>query len=45
VITLDDVRTLLDYHYWSRDRLGTLDPLTAELLTCDMGRERSELRR
>jgi uncharacterized damage-inducible protein DinB len=33
-----DLRTLLDYHYWARDRLlDALEPLTAEQLTRDMG--------
>jgi uncharacterized damage-inducible protein DinB len=33
-----DLRTLLDYHYWARDRLlDALEPLMAEQLTRDMG--------
>ena len=33
-----DLRTLLDYHYWARDRLlDALEPLTADQLTRDMG--------
>ena len=33
-----DLRTLLDYHYWARDRvLDALEPLTPEQLTRDMG--------
>jgi uncharacterized damage-inducible protein DinB len=37
-MTVDDVRTLLDYHYWARDRmLAALDPLTAEQYTRDLG--------
>ena len=33
-----DLRTLLDYHYWARDRLlDALEPLTVEQLTRDMG--------
>ena len=33
-----DLRTLLDYHYWARDRLlDALEPLTAGQLTRDMG--------
>jgi uncharacterized damage-inducible protein DinB len=37
-MNLDDVRTLLDYHYWARDRmLDALEPLTPEQYTRDMG--------
>ena len=37
-MTLEDVRSLLDYHYWARDRmLAALDPLSPELYTRDMG--------
>ena len=37
-MTLDDVRTLLDYHYWARDRLlAAVEPLTDEQRTRDMG--------
>lgn len=37
-VTLEDIRALLDYHYWARDRLLTaLEPLTDEQLTRDMG--------
>lgn len=33
-----DLNTLLDYHYWARDRLlDALDPLTPEQFTRDMG--------
>ena len=33
-----DLNTLIDYHYWARDRmLEALDPLTTEQLTRDMG--------
>ena len=33
-----DLRTLLDYHYWARDRmLDALDPLAPEQLTRDLG--------
>jgi uncharacterized damage-inducible protein DinB len=33
-VTADDARTLLDYHYWARDRvLDAIDLLTAELYT------------
>ncbi len=35
---VQDLRTLLDYHYWARDRLlEALAPLTAEQYTRDMG--------
>ncbi|HWF83771.1 MAG TPA: DinB family protein [Vicinamibacterales bacterium] len=37
-MTLQDLRTLLDYHYWARDRmLDQLDSLTAEQLNRDLG--------
>jgi len=37
-MTLQDARTLLDYHYWARDRaLDAVDGLTPEQLTRDMG--------
>jgi uncharacterized damage-inducible protein DinB len=33
-----DLETLLDYHYWARDRmLDALDPLTADQLNRDLG--------
>ena len=33
-----DLNSLLDYHYWARDRLlDALDPLTPEQFTRDMG--------
>lgn len=36
-MTLDDLRTLLDYHYWARDRmLDAVEPLTQEQLTRDL---------
>jgi uncharacterized damage-inducible protein DinB len=35
---INDIRALLDYHYWARDRLlAAVEPLTAEQLTRDMG--------
>jgi uncharacterized damage-inducible protein DinB len=35
---LRDLRTLLDYHYWARDRvLDAVDPLTPEQFTRDLG--------
>jgi uncharacterized damage-inducible protein DinB len=37
-VTLQDLQTLLDYHYWARDRLlEALAPLSAEQYTRDMG--------
>ena len=37
-MNLDDFRTLLDYHYWARDRvLEAVERLTAEQFTRDMG--------
>ncbi len=37
-MTVQDLRTLLDYHYWARDRmLDALDSLTAEQLNRDLG--------
>ena len=33
-----DLKTMLDYHYWARDRMfDALDPLTAEQVNRDMG--------
>ena len=35
---IDDIRALLDYHYWARDRvLAAVEPLSAEQLTRDTG--------
>jgi uncharacterized damage-inducible protein DinB len=37
-MTADDLRVLLDYHYWARDRvLDAADALTGEQLTRDLG--------
>lgn len=37
-MTLDEAMTLVDYHYWSRDRiLEALEPLTPEQYTKDLG--------
>jgi uncharacterized damage-inducible protein DinB len=37
-MNLQDLRTLLDYHYWARDRLlDALDPLTPEQFNRDLG--------
>lgn len=37
-MTIQDLRTLLDYHYWARDRmLAALMPITAEEFTRELG--------
>jgi len=37
-MTSQDLKTLLDYHYWARDRvLAALEPLTSEQYTRDLG--------
>lgn len=37
-MTIQDLRTLLDYHYWARDRmLAALMPLTPEQFTKELG--------
>ncbi|MBZ5559636.1 MAG: DinB family protein [Acidobacteriia bacterium] len=37
-MNLQDLRTLLEYHYWARDRLlDALDPLTSEQFNRDLG--------
>lgn len=37
-MTVDDLRTLFDYHYWARDRLlDAIDPLTLEQFNRDLG--------
>jgi uncharacterized damage-inducible protein DinB len=37
-MTIEDLRLLLDYHYWARDRLlEAVDVLTPEQFTRDMG--------
>jgi uncharacterized damage-inducible protein DinB len=37
-MTIDDMRLLLDYHYWARNRvLDAVEPLTPEQFTRDMG--------
>ena len=37
-MNLQDLGTLLDYHYWARDRLlEAIEPLTPEQLTRDLG--------
>lgn len=37
-MNIEDLRALLDYHYWARDRLlDAVDPLTPDQFTRDMG--------
>lgn len=37
-MTLQDLKTMLDYHYWARNRLlDALEPLTPEQFTRDLG--------
>src|SRR5436190_22217369 len=37
-VNIQDLRTLLDYHYWARDRmLKALEPLTQEQFTRELG--------
>ncbi len=37
-MTLQDLKTMLDYHYWARDRLlDALEPLTPDQFTRDLG--------
>jgi uncharacterized damage-inducible protein DinB len=37
-VNVQDLNTLIDYHYWARDRmLDALEPLTPEQFTRDMG--------
>ena len=37
-MNLNDLKTMLDYHYWARDRLlEVVEPLTPEQFTKDMG--------
>ena len=37
-MTLQDLRTLVDFHYWARDRLlDSIERLTPEQFTRDMG--------
>jgi uncharacterized damage-inducible protein DinB len=44
-MTLQDLRTLLDYHYWARDRLfEALEPLSAEQVNRDMGNSFKSIR-
>ena len=44
-MTLEDLRTLLDYHYWARDRMfEALEPLSAEHVNRDMGNSFKSIR-
>jgi uncharacterized damage-inducible protein DinB len=37
-MTADNLRILIDYHYWARDRvLAAVEPLTSEQFTRDLG--------
>jgi uncharacterized damage-inducible protein DinB len=44
-MTLQDLHTMLDYHYWARDRLlEALEPLTPEQLNHDTGSSFTSIR-
>jgi uncharacterized damage-inducible protein DinB len=44
-MNLQDLRTLLDYHYWARDRMfEALDPLTPDQVNRDMGNSFKSIR-
>jgi uncharacterized damage-inducible protein DinB len=44
-MTLQDLQTLLDYHYWARDRLlEAIDPLTQEQFNKAMGSSFTSIR-
>jgi uncharacterized damage-inducible protein DinB len=44
-MTLNDLRTLLDYHYWARDRLlEALEPLSPEQYSRDLGNSFKSIR-
>jgi uncharacterized damage-inducible protein DinB len=44
-VTSQDLRTLLDFHYWARDRmLDALEPLTPEQFTRDLGNSFQSIR-
>jgi uncharacterized damage-inducible protein DinB len=44
-MTYDDLRLLLDYHYWARDRVySALEPLTAGQFTRDLGNSFGSIR-
>src|SRR4051812_9077884 len=44
-MNVQDLRTLLDYHYWARDRLlDALDTLTADEFNRDLGNSFKSIR-
>ncbi len=44
-MNLQDLRTLLDYHYWARDRMfEALEPLTPDQVNRDMGNSFKSIR-
>ena len=44
-MTLADLQTLVDYHYWARDRLlQAVEPLTTEQYTRELGNSFSSIR-
>jgi uncharacterized damage-inducible protein DinB len=44
-MNLQDLRTLVDYHYWARDRMfEALEPLNAEEVNRDMGNSFKSIR-
>jgi uncharacterized damage-inducible protein DinB len=44
-MNLQDLQTMLDYHYWARDRMfEALEPLTAEQVNRDMGNSFKSIR-
>ncbi len=44
-MNLQDLQTMLDYHYWARDRvLAALDPLTPEQYNRDLGNSFKSIR-
>jgi uncharacterized damage-inducible protein DinB len=44
-MNLQDLQTLLDYHYWARDRMfDALDPLTSEQVNRDLGNSFKSIR-
>jgi uncharacterized damage-inducible protein DinB len=44
-MNLQDLRTMLDYHYWARDRLfDALEPLAPEQINRDMGNSFKSIR-
>ena len=44
-MNLQDLRTLVDYHYWARDRLlDAIEPLSVEQLNRDLGSSFTSIR-